>query len=155
MATGIDSATAAVLDALRRGDPFCRRLLIFDNADLPEDLNDVIPHGPGRRTRNSRACPGGMVLIETDGAIEQAGILKMAYGGIRETRRRPAPYAPWRSGPRPLNGLLQGAYAFLGVSGFWRQQRRSPGRPTDTPCSPARKLPSAWQVSRHLQVLWR
>lgn len=33
-------------------------------------------------------------------------------------------YAPWRPDPRPLSGLLQGAYAYLGVAGFWRQQRR-------------------------------
>lgn len=32
-------------------------------------------------------------------------------------------YAPWRDDPRPISGLLQGAYAFLGVSGFWRRQR--------------------------------
>jgi HEXXH motif-containing protein len=31
-------------------------------------------------------------------------------------------YAPWRDDPRPLSGLLQGAYAFLGVTGFWRRQ---------------------------------
>src|SRR5581483_603165 len=29
-------------------------------------------------------------------------------------------YAPWRDDPRPLGGLLQGAYAYFGVSGFWR-----------------------------------
>lgn len=34
-------------------------------------------------------------------------------------------YAPWRTDPRPASGLLQGAYAFLGVSGFWREQRRA------------------------------
>jgi uncharacterized protein len=34
-------------------------------------------------------------------------------------------YAPWRDDPRPVSGLLQGAYAYLGVSGFWRQQRQS------------------------------
>lgn len=32
-------------------------------------------------------------------------------------------YAPWRRDPRPASGLLQGAYAFMGVSGFWRAQR--------------------------------
>jgi HEXXH motif-containing protein len=32
-------------------------------------------------------------------------------------------YAPWRPDPRPAGGLLQGAYAYLGVSGFWRRQR--------------------------------
>lgn len=36
-------------------------------------------------------------------------------------------YAPWRRDPRPLGGLLQGAYAFLGVSGFWRRQRQVAG----------------------------
>lgn len=38
-------------------------------------------------------------------------------------------YAPWRSDPRPASGLLQGAYAFLGVSGFWREQRRTAPEP--------------------------
>jgi uncharacterized protein len=32
-------------------------------------------------------------------------------------------YAPWREDPRPASGLLQGAYAYLGVTGFWRRQR--------------------------------
>jgi HEXXH motif-containing protein len=33
-------------------------------------------------------------------------------------------YAPWRDDPRPLGGLLHGAYAFLGVADFWRLRRR-------------------------------
>jgi len=32
-------------------------------------------------------------------------------------------YAPWRPDPRPLSGLFHGAYAHLGVAGFWRRQR--------------------------------
>jgi HEXXH motif-containing protein len=36
-------------------------------------------------------------------------------------------YAPWREDPRPASGLLQGAYAFLGVAGFWLRQSRLPG----------------------------
>jgi HEXXH motif-containing protein len=32
-------------------------------------------------------------------------------------------YAPWRDDPRPLGGLLHGAYAFLAVVDFWRIQR--------------------------------
>jgi HEXXH motif-containing protein len=32
-------------------------------------------------------------------------------------------YTPWRDDPRPISGMLQGAYAFLGVTGFWRTQR--------------------------------
>lgn len=33
-------------------------------------------------------------------------------------------YAPWRADPRPVAGLLQGGYAYLGVTGFWRTQRQ-------------------------------
>jgi HEXXH motif-containing protein len=33
-------------------------------------------------------------------------------------------YAPWRDDPRPLDGLLQGSYAFFGVTRFWRDQRQ-------------------------------
>ncbi|MFE9968083.1 HEXXH motif domain-containing protein [Streptomyces sp. NPDC005525] len=29
-------------------------------------------------------------------------------------------YAPWRDDPRPLGGMLQGAYAFTAVARFWR-----------------------------------
>jgi HEXXH motif-containing protein len=37
-------------------------------------------------------------------------------------------YSPWRDDPRPFSSVLQGAYAFFGVTGFWRQKRhaRSP-----------------------------
>lgn len=33
-------------------------------------------------------------------------------------------YAPWRADPRPLDALLHGTYAHLGVAAFWRRQRR-------------------------------
>ncbi|MGH4000847.1 MAG: HEXXH motif domain-containing protein [Pseudonocardiaceae bacterium] len=33
-------------------------------------------------------------------------------------------YAPWRDDPRPIGALLQGSYAYLGVSGFWHRQQR-------------------------------
>ena len=38
-------------------------------------------------------------------------------------------YAPWREDPRPLGGLLHGAYAYLGVSDFWRVQSLVPATP--------------------------
>jgi len=38
-------------------------------------------------------------------------------------------YARWRDDPRPLNALLHGAYAHLGVAGFWYEAMRSGGEP--------------------------
>ncbi len=32
-------------------------------------------------------------------------------------------YSPWREDPRPVSGLLHGAYAFLAVTEFWRGER--------------------------------
>jgi uncharacterized protein len=32
-------------------------------------------------------------------------------------------YAPWRDDPRPLEALLQGTYAHLGVTDYWRARR--------------------------------
>ena len=34
-------------------------------------------------------------------------------------------YAPWRPDPRPAGALLHGAYAHLGVAGFWRRELRA------------------------------
>ncbi|GAA1635570.1 HEXXH motif domain-containing protein [Actinoplanes couchii] len=36
-------------------------------------------------------------------------------------------YVPWRDDPRPLSGMLQGAYAHLVVAGFWRREGRRLG----------------------------
>jgi tetratricopeptide (TPR) repeat protein len=37
----------AVRDALRRGDPYYRWLVVLDGADQPEDIHDLVPGGPG------------------------------------------------------------------------------------------------------------
>jgi uncharacterized protein len=36
-------------------------------------------------------------------------------------------FAPWRTDPRPLAGLLQGIYAFVGVADTWRALREADG----------------------------
>jgi len=40
-------------------------------------------------------------------------------------------YAPWRPDPRPVGGLLQGVYAYLGIARFWDAQRHVETGPDD------------------------
>ncbi|TMU97330.1 HEXXH motif domain-containing protein [Streptomyces sp. DASNCL29] len=56
-------------------------------------------------------------------------LVPLIEGGLEKIH-----YAPWRLDPRPLRGLLQGVYAFLGVTGFWwdRLRRAEPGPARDT-----------------------
>ncbi|MFF9405713.1 aKG-HExxH-type peptide beta-hydroxylase [Streptomyces anandii] len=43
--------------------------------------------------------------------------------GTPGTAEEPLLYAPWRADPRPVQGVLHGAYAFAGVADFWRVER--------------------------------
>jgi len=52
--SGIDDAARDVLNALRRGEPYTKWLLVFDNADQPEDLLDLIPRDQGHVLITSR-----------------------------------------------------------------------------------------------------
>lgn len=102
---GIEGAAEAVLEALRLGAPYSKWLLIFDNADQPEDLNDIVPRGPGDvlitsrnpqweavvnalrvnvfdRTESidflTRRIPGGLGRSEADQLAEDLGDLPLA-----------------------------------------------------------------------------
>lgn len=85
MATGIEGATAAALDALRRGRPYSRWLLIFDNADQPEDFREYIPSGPGDVLITSRN-PAWQATIDT----VQVDVFSRAEGKEFLSKRAPA-----------------------------------------------------------------
>ncbi|WP_155128769.1 FxSxx-COOH system tetratricopeptide repeat protein [[Actinomadura] parvosata] len=52
--TGVEEAAEAALDALRRGVPYTKWLLIFDNADEVDEINAIAPRGPGHVLITSR-----------------------------------------------------------------------------------------------------
>jgi tetratricopeptide (TPR) repeat protein len=101
----VDGAADAALEALGLGSPVSRWLLIFDNADQPDDLNDIVPQGPGHvliTSRNPRwevaatklvvdvfprnesieflekRIPGGIEASEADELAEELGDLPLA-----------------------------------------------------------------------------
>ncbi|WP_034272256.1 HEXXH motif domain-containing protein [Actinospica robiniae] len=55
--------------------------------------------------------------------IKLGGLMHLVQ--LTEDDESAALYAPWRDDPRPLGGLLQGAYAFFGIAGFWREHRKT------------------------------
>ncbi|KHD74668.1 hypothetical protein MB27_27620 [Actinoplanes utahensis] len=56
-------------------------------------------------------------------------------------------FAPWRTDPRPLPGLLQGVYAFAGVADTWRALR------DEVPAATARFAETRLQVDRGLTAI--
>jgi HEXXH motif-containing protein len=100
-----------------------------------------VPAGERFRPRSVSAGDafGGVEASEPDDAVQLAvtlvhefqhtklgGLLHLAplvtRGPVDSTERW---YAPWRNDPRPLEGLLQGIYAFVGIVRFWREHRRT------------------------------
>ncbi|MEW9550025.1 FxSxx-COOH system tetratricopeptide repeat protein [Nonomuraea sp. NPDC050783] len=59
-------AAEAALEALRRGDPYNRWLLIFDNADKPEALRSYLPSGPGHIIVTSRNANWSSVATQME-----------------------------------------------------------------------------------------
>ena len=59
-------------------------------------------------------------------------------------------FAPWRTDPRPLAGLLQGVYAFVGVADTWRALRTVDGI---GPSAEAKFAEARLQVDRGLTTI--
>lgn len=68
--------------------------------------------------------PNGAALAETmvhEFQHSKLGALLHLFAMLDDDRTEEH-YAPWRPDPRHLPGLLHGAYAFVGVAGFWRDR---------------------------------
>jgi hypothetical protein len=69
----------------------------------------------------------------------------------REDRQERS-YAPWRDDPRPISGLLQGCYSFVGVADFWRTHRLT-AEPSAAPSAHFEFALRHEQVRRALRTL--
>ncbi|MBQ0901299.1 HEXXH motif domain-containing protein [Micromonospora sp. U21] len=107
-------------------------------APIARGLFSVVPQRPAERFRTMSASAGdafgSMIVSEPEDAPELAVTLVHEFqhiklGGLLHLtpllRAEPAGrlYAPWRDDPRPLGGLIQGVYAFVGITEFWRAYR--------------------------------
>lgn len=88
--------------------------------------------------------PDGLALAETlvhEFQHSKLGALLHLFPLLDDDRTE-RHYAPWRADPRHLPGLLHGAYAFVGVTGFWRE------RIGDTGADPHGRAPYLFAVRR-------
>jgi HEXXH motif-containing protein len=124
------------------------RLLVLSLPDysrlLSAGLNSLVP-APRVLFRNPSASTGeafGSAVLgqPTDAASLAATLVHefqhVVLGGVLHLTRlceddpRERIYVPWRDDPRPLGGAIQGVYAFLGVTAFWRRFAGSGACPT-------------------------
>jgi hypothetical protein len=107
---------------------------------LPAVVSTLVPlqrrAPPGRPVSSTVAsCFGAIALSLPENAVEMAETLVHEFHHavlsaamdvttlIHHHRADALTYAPWRDDPRPVGALLQGCYAHLGITGFWRRQR--------------------------------
>ncbi|MGP4114238.1 HEXXH motif domain-containing protein [Streptomyces sp. 4N509B] len=109
-----------------------RRIVPWTGA--PSNTADGSANGPLLSATTSDAFgsmvisrpPNGLALAETmvhEFQHSKLGALLHLYPLLRDDGAK-THYAPWRPDPRHLTGLLHGAYAFTGVTGFWRDRMK-------------------------------
>ncbi|MGH3773951.1 MAG: aKG-HExxH-type peptide beta-hydroxylase [Pseudonocardiaceae bacterium] len=74
-------------------------------------------------TRPPDAASLAATLIHEFHHIRLSGLLHLTRLHDEDPRERF--YTPWRDDPRPVGGVLQGVYAFFGVTAFWRALART------------------------------
>ncbi|MFD7502136.1 HEXXH motif domain-containing protein [Streptomyces sp. NPDC059850] len=84
------------------------------SASSPEAYGCVLMDGPVDEPDLAAALVHEAQHIKLSALMD---LVPLIEGGREEVH-----HAPWRLDPRPLRGLLQGVYAFLGVTGFWQDR---------------------------------
>ncbi|HXA63280.1 MAG TPA: FxSxx-COOH system tetratricopeptide repeat protein, partial [Streptosporangiaceae bacterium] len=152
--SGIEDAANAVLDALRRGEPYANWLLIFDNADQPEELTEIIPQGPGHvliTSRNHR-WEGVVDTVAVDVFTRKESVEFLNKRVPRAINKGEADRLAHELGDLPLAleqaGALQAETGmpvaeYLLLLGQRTSQLLSEGKPTEYPVS----MTAAWGLS--------
>ncbi|MCD0452387.1 FxSxx-COOH system tetratricopeptide repeat protein [Actinocorallia sp. API 0066] len=152
--SGIEDAANAVLDALRRGEPYARWLLVFDNADQPEDLLELLPQGTGHvliTSRNHRW--EGVVDTLAINVFDRAESVEFLTKRVPQAiSREEAERLAHELGDLPLAleqaGALQAETGmsveeYLGLLTERTSQLLSEGKPSEYPVS----MTAAWAIS--------
>lgn len=151
---GVEEAANAVLDCLRRGEPYSRWLLIFDNADQPEDVRDYLPQGDGHVLITSRNPRWDTVArtVPVEVFAREESIEFLGKRVARAITREDADRLANELGDLPLAleqaGALQSETG-MSVSEYLRMlkerasQLLSEGKPTEYPVP----MTAAWKLS--------
>ncbi|TYB45281.1 FxSxx-COOH system tetratricopeptide repeat protein [Actinomadura chibensis] len=150
---GVEDAANAVLDALRRGDPYGRWLVIFDNADEPEDLQGLLPQGGHVliTSRNPRWDSVGHT-VQVDVFTREESIAFLDKRVPRTINEGDADRLAHELGDLPLAleqaGALQAetgisAAEYLRLLAEYTRRLLAEGRPTEYPAS----MTAAWRLS--------
>ncbi|GLW33018.1 FxSxx-COOH system tetratricopeptide repeat protein [Actinoplanes regularis] len=110
-------AVDGVLDALRRGEPYRRWLLVFDNADQPEEIRRYLPTGPGHILITTRNVAWGRYVTATEvpvfTRVESVGLIRRLVPAISEAD---AEMIAGKLGDLPL--VIEQAAAWLAATGM-------------------------------------
>lgn len=106
------------------------------------DLRELVPvhddAGAGGISATARHAFGSVAMsLPADPTALAAGLVHEARHNrlnavqylfqLFDPAERTPLYSPWRDDPRPPGGVLHGAYAYLGVTDFWRVERHTGG----------------------------
>ncbi|MEU6863714.1 HEXXH motif domain-containing protein [Streptomyces sp. NPDC046876] len=96
-------------------------------------LRCVVPLAGGSRSHGATlpAAPGSVLARnQAPPALAATLVHEVQHGKLtaladvltlHTADRTPRHWAPWRTDPRPLEGLLHGAYAHLALAGYWQR----------------------------------